>query len=240
MKKRTKMILLPVSVLLILVAIAGYRVVTLYAAHQDIPQYVAGPYRWQLLYLQACAIDNQEDGSLEIGRTKDKHRDSLDALQDQITSCQHKLMGSGAGYYVYDFNIRRSVRLSQADMKQWKKYNVLSFPASIDGRVENNKSNEFNTIIPFERFKGFDYDCVLATNNTDRTCKKAHTSCKQSSAGIQCTVFNHQTRKMEEHLIQPIEEVALLIPQGFIIGPDLFKMLKPRFFPLLSLDQFGM
>ena len=135
---------------------------------------------------------------------------------------------------MYDFNIGRSVVLSARDMELWREYAVLSFPESLRGRVRNSETNEFNRIVPFEEFTGFDYDCVLTKGENEASCKVADASCELGSDAIRCTVFNPHTESSELHVIERDEALDLLLPQGFINGPDLYKMLKPRFFPVLE------
>ena len=48
------------------------------------------------------------------------------------------------------------------------------------------------------------------------------------------TVLNPHTESTELHVIERNAKMDLLVPQGFIAGPDLFKLLKPRFFPVLD------
>lgn len=221
MNTRIATIGIPLSfLLLMMLTIGGYRLFTLYKEHKEIPRYVEGPFSAQLLYLQGCS-----NGEPELG----------DTLQEQIDDCQHAARGGHAGYYVYDFNIRRSVRLAEADMTIWRQYNILSFPDSINGRVTNNAANQFNAIIPFENFTGFDYDCVLAADNINVSCKQASTSCEQTHESIRCSVFNPRTQQTDVHRIRRINGLDLLLPQGFITGPDLYKLLKSRFFPLLEI-----
>ena len=211
-----------VSVLaLILILAVGFRLVRIREVGQEVRQYVGGPFGAQLLYLQGCEIDDMQN----INRP-----DDTDTLQVQIDYCQRARLSLRAGYYVYDFNIRRAVRLSKADMEKWNQYSVLSFPASITGRVRNSETNPFNKIVPFEEFTGFDYDCALAQEQ-EHNCKQAPASCLYSNEAIRCSVFNPETEQTEEHRIEAVTGFDLLLPQGFITGPDLFKLLKPRFFP---------
>ncbi len=217
------------SVLALILVSVGFSLVSIHEVGQEVRQYVGGPFGAQLLYLQGCAIDNMK----ESGRPGDS-----DTLQEQIDYCQRAAQGGRAGYYVYDFNIRRSARLSKADMKRWNQYSVLSFPASITGRVGNSETNPFNHIVPFEEFGGFDYDCALAQDGA-RACRKASASCLYSNEAIRCAVFNPRTEQTEEHSIEAMAGLDLLLPQGFITGPDLFKMLKPRFFPHLVVSNRG-
>ena len=51
-------------------------------------------------------------------------------------------------------------------MEQFRKYEVLTFPDSVTGRVENSLNNPFNKIIPFEEFMGFEHDCSFSVENT--------------------------------------------------------------------------
>ena len=210
--------------LLALLAIAGYLPFNRYREGQEIRQYVGGPFGAQLLYLQGCAAEDDGDG----GRPG--------ALEEQLESCQRAKGGRRAGYYVYDFNIRRAVALTVRDLALWKKYSVLSFPDSVYGEVRNSETNPFNRIVPFAEFVGFDYDCAPTESNGGFSCKRASASCAQSAETIRCTVFNPRADRTELHVIVRYAELDLLLPQGFITGPDLFKLLKPRFFPVL--DRF--
>ena len=209
--------------LLALLAAAGYFLFNAYREGQENRQYVGGPFSAQLLYLQTCAADDADSG----GRA--------DALEAQINSCQ-RIAGRRAGYYVYDFNIKRSVALTEKVLALWKEYSVLSFPDSVYGQVRNSETNPFNNILLFAEFTGFDYDCVPADGDGDPICKRASASCEQSADAIQCTVFDPRTERSELHVIERHAGLKLLLAQGFISGPDLFKMLKPRFFPII--DRF--
>ena len=210
--------------LLILLASAAVLVFRAYSEGEEIREYVGGPFSSQLLYLQGCTAGAADNGGQSAtGQT----------VEDQIRICR-ETAGSRAGYYVYDFNIGRSVVLSARDMELWRAYAVLSFPESLRGRVRNSETNEFNRIVPFEEFTGFDYDCVLTKGENEASCKVADASCELGSDAIRCTVFNPHTESSELHVIERDKALDLLLPQGFINGPDLYKMLKPRFFPVLE------
>ena len=210
-----------VVLLFALLTIAAYILFNAYREGQEIRQYVGGPFSAQLLYLQTCAVDDADTGGRAGG------------LEAQISNCRRTASGR-AGFYVYDFNIKRSVALTARDLALWKEYSVLTFPDSVYGQVRESETNPFNSIVLFAEFTGFDYDCVLADNNGDLSCKRAAASCEQSSDLIQCTVFDPRTERNELHVIERRAELELLRPLGFISGPDLFKMLKPRFFPVLE------
>lgn len=205
--------------LLLLLASAAILVVRAYIEGKEIREYVGGPFSSQLLYLQGCTAGAADSGGQSV--------------EDQIRICR-ETAGSRAGYYVYDFNIGRSVVLSARDMELWREYAVLSFPESLRGRVRNSETNEFNRIVPFEEFTGFDYDCVLTKGENEASCKVADASCELGSDAIRCTVFNPSTESSQLHVIERDKALDLLLPQGFIHGPDLYKMLKPRFFPVLE------
>lgn len=212
------------SILFILLASAAFLIYRAYLEGQEIREYVGGPFSSQLLYLQGCAAVAASNGGQEA---------APQTLEEQIDLCR----GTGnrrAGYYVYDFNIRRSVALSEKDLEEWKKYAVLSFPATLGGEVRNSETNEFNRIVPFEEFSGFQYDCTPDGDGNDFSCKVAAASCEFSGEAIQCTVFNPHTDSNETHLIERDRSLDLLVPHGFIGGPDLFKLLKPSFFPNLD------
>ena len=223
--RRLKQMGLALAVLLlILFASAGFLVYRAYLEGQEIRDYVGGPFSSQLLYLQGCAESGADSGG---------EADVAPTLEEQFNSCR-QLAGGRPGYYVYDFNIRRSVALSSRDMKLWREYDLFAFPDSVSERVEKSKTNPFNSIIPFEEFNGFDYDCALAKDGNEVSCKVAPASCVVSSDAIRCTVFNPHTEGTELHVIERNAKMDLLVPQGFIAGPDLFKLLKPCFFPVLD------
>lgn len=210
------------SILLILLASAAFLIYRAYLEGQEIREYVGGPFSSQLLYLQGCAPGASSSGGQEAAPP---------TLEEQIDLCR-RTGNRRAGYYVYDFNIRRSVALSEKDLEEWKKYAVLSFPASLGGEVRNSETNEFNIIVPFEEFTGFQYDCTPDGDGNDFSCKVATASCEFSGEAIQCTVFNPHTDSNETHLIERDRSLDLLVPHGFIAGPDLSKLLRPRFFPI--------
>ena len=223
--RRLKQVGLALAVLLlILLASAGFLVYRAYLEGQEIIEYVGGPFSSQLLYLQGCAAGEADGGG---------QADVPATLEEQFNSCR-QLAGGRPGYYVYDFNIRRSVALSSRDMKLWREYDLFAFPDSVSERVEKSQTNPFNSIIPFEEFNGFDYDCALAKDGNEVSCKVAPASCVVSGEAIRCTVLNPHTESTEIHVIERDAELDLLLPQGFIAGPDLYKMLKPRFFPVLE------
>ena len=211
-------------VLLFLLATAGYIISRAYLESKQIKEYVGGPFGSQLLYLQGCTAAATGNGGQEA---------ATHTLEEQIDLCR-RTASSRAGYYVYDFNIERSVALSLEDMELWRKYAVLSFPDSLGETVHNSETNEFNRIVPFEEFSGFDYDCALDDNRSEVSCKVAAASCDFTGEAIRCTVFNPQSDSTELHLIERERALDLLVPHGFITGTDLFKMLKPRFFPVLD------
>ena len=220
--KQVKLVL--TLLLLMLLTSAGFLAYRAYAEGQEIRAYVGGPFSSQLLYLQGCA----ESGADSAGEA-----DVAPTLEEQLKSCHQSTRGP-AGYYVYDFNIRRSVALSEKDMELWRKYDLFAFPDSVKGRVASSQTNPFNSIILFEEFTGFDYDCALAEDGNDISCNLAPVSCSLSSDAIRCSVFNPHTEGTELHVIERNAKMDLLVPQGFIAGPDLFKLLKPRFFPVLD------
>ena len=220
--KQVKLVL--TLLLLMLLTSAGFLAYRAYAEGQEIRDYVGGPFSSQLLYLQGCAAGGADGGG---------QADVPATLEEQFNSCR-QLAGGRPGYYVYDFNIRRSVALSSRDIKLWREYDLFAFPDSVSERVEKSKTNPFNSIIPFEEFNGFDYDCALAKDGNEVSCKVAPASCVVSSDAIRCTVLNPHTEGTELHVIERNAKMDLLVPQGFIAGPDLFKLLKPRFFPVLD------
>ncbi len=203
-------------VLLLLLATAAYFLVKAYRESQEIREYVGGPYGGQLLYLQACAADESAGAG------------GSDSLEAQLSSCRR------SGYYVYDFNIRRSVVLTESDLAFFKEYDIFSFPDSVRGQVGESDTNPFNEIIPFEEFDGFDYDCQADDSDDGFSCKQAPALCERGAEAIQCNVFNPRTGREEMHVIERYAGLDLLAPQGFISGPDIFMMLKRRFFPILE------
>lgn len=210
--------------LLILLASAAILVFRAYIEGKEIREYVGGPFSSQLLYLQGCATGTG-DGGVQAGNAA--------TLLEQIDECR-RAAGGRPGYYVYDFNIRRSVSLSRADMEQFRKYEVLTFPNSITGRVEDSLNNPFNKIIPFEEFMGFEYDCSFSVEKQESSCSFAPAKCDLSREAISCSVLDPRTGSFESHVIKRARALESLLPQGFINGPDLYKMLKPRFFPVLE------
>lgn len=211
--------LLAATVLLLsLVAAAGYFLVNAYREGQEIRRYVGGPFGQQLLYMQACVLTD---------------RAGADSLEAQLDTCRRG-RSPQAGYFVYDFNIGRSVPLGEEDLALWKEYAVFSFPDSVDGEVVASESNPFNRIVPFADFTGFDYDCLPVGDTNDFTCKRAPASCDLSAHSIRCSVTDPHTGEAELHVIERDPKLDLLLPHGFITGPDIFKMLKPRFFPRLD------
>lgn len=218
---RSKQIVLVLAILLLTLVVSGAFFGTrAFLEGREIREYVGGPYGSQLLYLQGCELGASGGGPTNTSQT----------LEEQISFCR-RTVTSRAGYYVYDFNIKRSVALSMEDMELWRKYAVLAFPGSLGEAVGNSETNEFNRIVPFEAFSGFEYDCVLDDNHSEASCKVATASCGFSGEAIRCTVFNPQSESTELHVIERDKELDLFVPHGFITGPDLFKLLKPRFFP---------
>ncbi len=213
--------LVAIVLLLSLLAAAGYFLVNAYREGQEIRRYVGGPFGQQLLYLQFCTDDEGDGG----GRSE--------SLEGQLSACQ-RTAGGKAGYYVYDFNIGRSVALSESELALWKRHSVLSFPESVHGAVEESATNPFNSIVPFAEFKGFDYDCEPGEGDGDPVCQVAPATCESDDDAIRCTVFNPSTEREESHVIERYAGLELLAPQGFIAGPDIYKMLKPSFFPSID------
>ena len=195
-----------------------------YSESKAIREYVGGPFSSQLLYLQGCASSTADGGVQAVNAA---------TLEEQSDECRRSA-GGRPGYYVYDFNIGRSVALSKKDIEAWREYSIFALPDSIDGRVENSQTNTFNRIIPFEEFTGFDYDCALTEDENVVSCEVAAASCVLRGATIRCSVFNPRTESRELHVIEQEGAFDLLLPQGFISGPDLFKLMKPRFFPVLE------
>ena len=210
--------------LLILLASAAILVFRAYIEGKEIREYVGGPFSSQLLYLQGCAPGTGE-GGVQAGNAA--------TLLEQFDECR-RAEGGRPGYYVYDFNIRRSVSLSRVDMEQFRKYEVLTFPDSVTGRVENSLTNPFNEIIPFEEFMGFEHDCSFSVEKQETSCSFAPVKCDSSRDAISCSVYDPRTGGFESHVIKRDRALGLLLPQGYINGPDLYKMLKPRFFPVLE------
>ena len=128
--RRLKQVGLALAVLLlILLASAGFLVYRAYLEGQEIIEYVGGPFSSQLLYLQGCAAGGADGGG---------QADVAATLEEQFNSCR-QLAGGRPGYYVYDFNIRRSVALSSRDMKLWREYDLFAFPDSVSERVAKSK-----------------------------------------------------------------------------------------------------
>ena len=213
--------LVAIVLLLSLLAGAGYFLANAYREGQEIRRYVGGPFGQQLLYLQFCAYDEGDDGGLS------------ESLEDQLSSCR-QTAGGKAGYYVYDFNIGRSVALSESDLALWKKHSVVSFPESAHGLVGESATNPFNSIVPFAEFTGFEYDCEPGEGDGDPVCPVAPAACEADADAIRCTVYNPRTEREEAHVIEREAGLELVAPQGFIAGPDIYKMLKPRFFPSID------
>ena len=185
---------------------------------------MGGPFGEQLLYVQFCTGGEGDDSGLS------------ESLEDQLSACR-RTGGGKAGYYVYDFNIGRSVALSESDLALWKKHSVFAFPVSVHGLVGESATNPFNSIVPFAEFTGFDYDCEPGDGDGDPVCKVAPATCEADADAIRCTVFNPRTERKEAHVIERDSRLELLAPQGFVTGPDIYKMLKPRFFPSIDLMQ---
>ncbi|MXX24143.1 MAG: hypothetical protein F4Z82_01675 [Caldilineaceae bacterium SB0668_bin_21] len=211
-------------ILLILLASAAVLVFRAYIEGKEIREYVGGPFSSQLLYLQGCA-PGTGNGVVQASTAA--------SLLEQFDECR-RAAGGRPGYYVYDFNIGRSVSLSRADMEQFRKYKVLTFPDSVTGRVGNSLNNPFNKIIPFEEFMGFEHDCSFSVENQESSCSFAPVKCDSSRDAISCSVFDPRTGRFDSHIIKRDRALELLLPQGYINGPDLFKLLKPRFFPVLE------
>ena len=214
--------LIAIVLLLSLLAAAGYFLVGAYREGQEIRRYVGGPLSQQLLYLQSCNLDEGTVG----GRAE--------SLEAQLSSCRRN-GGGRAGFYVYDFNIGRSVLLSKRDLALWKKHSVFAFPGSVHGSVGASATNPFNSIVPFAEFTGFNYDCGPGEGDRGPICKVAPATCQSDADSIRCTVFNPRTAREEVHIIEREDGLELLTPQGFIVGPDIYKMLKPLFFPSIDL-----
>ena len=215
------------AMVVILLIASALLILYLYRAYlegQEIRAYVGGPYSSQLLYLQVCAPSAFDGGGLG---------ENSGTLEEQFDSCRRST-GGHPGYFIYDFNIRRSVALSKEDMELLRKYEILTFPNSVLGRVKKSQTNAFNSIIPLEDFPGFNYECVSTAEKNESSCSFAPVKCNLSSDAIQCNVFNPNTDRFEQHVIKRNQALDFLIPQGFIAGPDLFKLLKPRFFPVLE------
>jgi len=191
---------------------------------KEIREYVGGPFSSQLLYLQGCATGTAGDGG---------QANSAATLEEQFDECR-QAAGGRPGYYVYDFNIRRSVALSRVDMEQLRNYEIFAFPDSVTGRVENSLTNPFNRIIAFEEFMGFEYDCSFSQSKQETSCNFAPAKCDVSRDAISCSVLDPRTGGFESHVIKGDRALEPLLPQGYIDGPDLYKLMKPRFFPVLE------
>ena len=195
-----------------------------YIEGQEIRAYVGGPYSSQLLYVQGCTPSAPDSGG---------EGDSLATLEEQFDLCRRS-SGGRPGYYIYDFNIRRSVALSERDMENWRKYEIFEFPSSILGKVKNSQANPFNTIVTLKDFPGFNYDCAFGEEGDEANCSLAPLKCDVSSDAIQCNALDPSTGRFEHHTIKKDRAVDILVPQGLINGPDLFKLLKPSFFSVLE------
>lgn len=221
-RRRKHVAFIATILLLALLAVSGYPLLARYRVGQEIRQYVGGPFGRQLLYLQTCAADSVGGGA------------GLGTLEMQLRSCQSAKAGRQAGYYVYDFNTRRSLQLTERDIALWKGHEVLAFPETVEGRVRNSASNPVNGIILFEEFAGFDFNCIADAQSDKFSCELAPATCELRDGAVQCRVFNPQSEQVEFHSIEKRPEIERMHPQGFITGPDLFKLLKPRFFPVLE------
>ncbi len=222
-------LLKPVGRVLGVIALIALALLTLFVYRanvegQEIRAYVGGPYSSQLLYVQGCA-PGAPDGGGQGG--------IVETLEEQFDSCRRSF-GGRPGYYIYDFNIRRSVALSEGDMENLREYEIFSLPGSILGRVEKSQTNPFNTIVPLEDFPGFNYDCAFGEDGNEVSCSFAPLKCDVHRNAIECNVLNPETGRFERHTIERDRALDNLIPQGLITGPDLFKLLKPRFFPVLD------
>jgi len=215
------------AVAVILLIALGLLTLFLYRAYKEgkeIRAYVGGPYSSQLLYLQGCTSSGT-GGSGQSG--------TVETPEEQFDACRRSF-GGRPGYFIYDFNIKRSVALTKGDMESLREYEIFRFPDSILGRVEESQTNPFNTIIPLENFSGFNYDCAFGEDGDEASCSLAPLKCDVSRDAIRCNVFNPDTGRFDNHAIKRDRALDILVPQGFISGPDLYKLLKPRFFPSLD------
>ena len=162
----------------------------------EVERHAEGAHQIQLLYLRACTIGNVRD---EI---------PIDSAEEEIAYCNRLAKDGEAGYYVYDFTIRRSVHVDRELMDVLVEHDVLSFPSSIYGKIQSG-SNRLNTIIPFAEFAEF------------------AVSCEEMEDSLACAVNG------ETHFIEKMAGLDLLLPQVMVSGSDWYKTLKPVFFPYL-------
>lgn len=154
----------------------------------------SGPYQAHLLYMRGCTIGNV------------RREERIDTPEKEMAYCD-QLTKEKTGYYVYDFNIRKSVYLDQKALRELKKHDILRFPRSIFHNVENG-GNTANTITPTNQFSGFSV------------------SCSQRPSVLECVVDG------ERHTVQSDKNLDLLLPRGMVTGADWHKIIRKKFFPL--------
>ena len=177
-----------------MVTISVYALYNVAKQREDTKRFTDGSYASWFLYVQTCTIGNI------------RHEIPITTLQEEAEYCNQTAPNSQVGYYVYDFNIRRSVYIDDSFMNTLATHNILSFPSSFYQSVKSG-TNEFNTITPLDRFTEFDISCEEVKNS------------------LTCMVNG------ETHKIKRSQGLDLFIPQGMVQGPDWYKLLKPGFFP---------
>ena len=105
---------------------------------RNISQYISATqnttdfFEKRLLYLRGCTI----------GNIRSEYPEGFDSLEEQIAYCDINLEegDAPAGYYLYDFDTRKSVYLDQDLMDTVIKQDLLTFPTSIYHDVQPGKS----------------------------------------------------------------------------------------------------
>ena len=129
--------------ILILITLSILTVYTLVKAMQIIPSHGSEVQKFvdadrsedvlypkRILYSVGCTIGNV--------RGEDSY---LNTLKGQINYCNRiskKVNGVKAGYYVHDFNVGRSIYLSERRINKYRKFESISFPDNLFGEVESS------------------------------------------------------------------------------------------------------
>ena len=72
----------------------------------------------RILYKSICTI----------GNVRDEDPDLSDSFEKQVAYCNGVFKKSKAGYYIHDFNVGRSIYLSERMMREYDKYGIAKFP----------------------------------------------------------------------------------------------------------------
>lgn len=166
--------------------------------------------QFQLLYVQGCTFNADVDPQ------------RIRTLADQLAHCDKRARGGRAGYYLYDFGYKRSIRVTDGLLKaltekittaDGKEIVRFLFPDSLDGEVLSGNTG-YNNITSLDKFSAFPV------------------SCEVTDAVLWCVVDGADgTADVVHRVAEQVDGLDLLVPKGMVEIE--YKLTRDAFHPYL-------